>query len=496
MTTSLPVADIVTVTVSVSPAAPQARGFGTMLILGSTANLPLYSRIRTYGSLIGGVDADFASNTPEYQAAQAYFSQNPAPALVKIGRQFVAAQAGALLGGPASQLLSAYTAITAGGFDIAINGVNEQVSGLNFSGAASLTAVAALIQTALQSLVASTLCTYNTTTKQFVITSPTTGVSSTIGYALPPTHSGSPTDVSTLLALTNVAGAFGVTGIAIESMTAALTASAAFDPGWYGLALTSAVVQDVKDAAAWTEAGVYIFFNTIADANAESAAATSDLAYFMANLGYNRTAMFFDNVNSTLFESASAMAKLFAVDYTQPNSFITLKFKQAPGFAPVPLTETQRLALIGKNCNYYANFGGPNPMFAEGTVANGRFMDEVIGLDWLQAQIQNAIFTLLYTTPTKIPQTDKGAQRLVAAATVALEAARTAGLLAPGFWTGPPVGSVNTGDYLEKGYYVFAQPVANQSASDRGARKAPPLSAIGIGAGAIHSSAVGFVFQR
>lgn len=493
---SLPVADIVTVAVSVSPAAPQAKGFGTELILGTSAILPLYARVRTYTALVGGVDADFASNTLEYKAAAAVFSRNPAPSQVKIGRWFTAAQSGQLRGGTVSSLLSDYTGITNGGFDISINGTNRQIFALNLSGAADLPAVATLIQTKLAAAVAGTTCTWDATNKRFVIVvAASTGTGSTIGYAVAPTGGSSPTDQSTFLGLTSGAGGLAMAGIALETMSAALSASAAFDPNFYGLEVTSVVVQDRKDAAAWAQAAKVIFFNTISDANAEDAAATSDLAYFFKGLGYDHVVTFFDNVNSDLFLSSSAMACMFAVDYTQPNSFITLKFKQAVGYAPVPITETQRLALEGKNCNYYADFGGFS-MFANGVVANGRFIDEVIGLDWLQAQVQNAVFTAMATTPTKIPQTNAGALVLTQAISGALSAARTAGLLAPGYWTGPAVGEIKTGDFLENGYYVFASPVATQSASDRSARKAPAITAIGIGAGAIQSAAIGFTFQR
>lgn len=493
---SLPVADIVTVTISVSPAAPQAQGFGTELILGSSAVLSLDQRIRTYTALAGGVDADFASNTLEYKAAAAVFARNPAPSQVMIGRWFTAAQSGRLRGGSASALLAAYTGITNGGFDVSINGANKQIFGLDFSGAASLAAVATLIQTKLAAAVASTTCTWDAVYNRFVIVvAGTTGTGSTIGFASAPTGGSSPTDQSAFLGFTSVSGAAVYAGIAIESMTAALTASASFNPGWYGLGITSVVTQDAKDAAAYCQTAKKIFMLTIADANATDSTATSDLAYFFSNAGYDHTSVFFDNVNADLFESNSAMACMFAVDYTQPDSFITLKFKQAPGYAPVPITETQRLALEGKNCNYYADFGGFS-MFANGTVANGRFIDEVIGLDWLQAQVQNAVFTTLATATTKIPQTDTGVVRLTQAVSGALEKAKSAGLLAPGYWTGPTVGEIKTGDYLPNGYYVFAQPVAQQSASDRSARKAPPITAIGIGAGAIHSANVGFTFQR
>jgi hypothetical protein len=69
-----------------------------------------------------------------------------------------------------------------------------------------------------------------------------------------------------------------------------------------------------------------------------------------------------------------------------------------------------------------------------------------------------------------------------------LDQAVTNGYVAPGVWTGPPFGSIVTGQTLPKGYYVFAPPIASQSSADRAARKAPTIT-VGIKlAGAIHSA--------
>ena len=52
------------------------QGFGTAMILGYPTGWT--ERSRTYSS-ITGVAADFAVSTPEYKAANAYFSQSPRP---------------------------------------------------------------------------------------------------------------------------------------------------------------------------------------------------------------------------------------------------------------------------------------------------------------------------------------------------------------------------------------------------------------------------------
>lgn len=491
---TLSVDDIVRVDILVSPSAPVARGFGTMLLLGTETVLPLEERIRTYTTK-EGVAADFTTSSEPYRAALLYFGQSPAPRQLKVGRWFTAAQSGKLRGSAGvSSTLSSYTGITNGGFDILINGVNRQIFALDFSGAASMAAVAALIQTKLAAAVAGTTCTWTGTF--FLITAAgSTGTGSTVGFGGPPTGGSSPTDASTVLGLTLASGARSVNGIAVETVTDAWNASVAFDADFYGTHLTTpvaATVQNVKDSMAWANAGKYVYGYTTNDPNALVSSDTSNLFYYAKNLVYKRV---FGQWSNTPYASVSAMARAFAVDFDQPNSTLTLKFKQEPGVGvETSITETNRITLLAFNANFYASFGG-TPMLSNGRMADGTPFDQVHGTDWLAATIQNAVFTPLVQTPTKIPLTDPGVARIVQSASTAFRRGVNNGLLAPGVWQLTDIGTVKTGDLLDKGYEVFAGKVADLSASDRTTRTAPPVTAAAIGAGAIENVNIAVTFQ-
>lgn len=498
---SLPVSDIVNVSILVAPTAPTARGFGVGLVVGLGTSLPLEERIRSYSDL-AGVAVDFGTTTEEYKAAQAWFGQSPAPTRMKIGRRFSSGAAGHLRGGTASALLATYTGITNGGFDIVIDGVNRQIFALDFSAQVTMAGVAGVIQTKLAAALASTTCTWNATTNQFLITSPTVGTSSAVGYPTAPTGGSSPVDVKTTLALTNAAGALSVTGIAAETMTASLLALQAFDADFYHVTLTAdASTQDQKDAMAWAEsaASKVLFWFATGDANAPVSAATTDLGYYAKNLGYVRTVsdsdLAYPLVNTTLYESWAGAAIMATIDFTQPNAMKTLKFKQPAGFAAAALTTTQNANLDAKNYNRVVDRGGFK-MFEEGKTAAGRFIDEVIGLDWLQSALQTAIFGTLTSAPGRIPLTDAGAAMLVQAATGVFDQAVRNGLIAPGVWRGQNVGERKNGEFLETGYYVFAGSVADMLQADKDLRKSPPITGICIGAGAIHSVQPVITFQR
>ncbi len=490
---SLSVDGVVQVSILLSSPAPVARGFGTKLIMGKSTVLPLYARVKEYSDLTELV-VDFVSSTEEYKAAAIHFGQSPKPDTVKIGRQFLAAQAGSLRGGVASSTIDDYTGTTNGGFDITINGVNRQIFALDLSGAANMAAAAALIQTKLAAALASTTCVWDPTLLKFVITAPTTGTASIVLPAVAPTGGSSPTDVSTLLALTVGAGAKSVNGIAIESMTAAWDAAQIFDADFYFIDVTSAMTtQDKKDTMAWANSHVVEFFYTTNDPNALVTNDTGNLGYYAKNLTYRRVLGIYNGGSPYADESASALAAV--VDFDQPNSTITLMYKQLPGVAVDDLTSGQVAALQSYNLNYYIVRGGIN-VFENAKMADGTFQDEVHILDWFQAGAQNAIFTKLATTPTKIPQTNEGALILIDVLNNFAEKARSNGAVAPGKWKGSPFGELKTGDYMPKGYYFTAGLVEDMSDSDKAARKSPPITGAILLAGAIHTVSVQVTVQR
>ena len=129
-------------------------------------------------------------------------------------------------------------------------------------------------------------------------------------------------------------------------------------------------------------------------------------------------------------------------------------------------------------------------------MSNGDFFDERHGLDWLQNAVQTADFNTLYTSTTKIPQTDAGTTTRMANIEAVLEKAVTNGLFAPGKWTGGPFGQISTGDYLTKGYYTYAESVDDQLQVDREARKGVPIQVIGKLAGAVHYGSVAITVVR
>lgn len=492
---SLSVDGVVQISLVLSAPAPTARGFGKKLIVGKATTLALWQRVKEYFS-ITDLAVDFPSNTEEWKAADIHFKQtNPKrPESVKIGRQFLAAQAGSLRGGAVSDVYTDYTGITAGGFDITINGTNRQITGIDLSAQTTMAGIATQIQTRLAAALSSTTCTFDAVLKKFIVTSPTTGTSSIVLPAVAPTGGGSPSDQSATFGLTVGAGARSVNGIAIETMTAAWDGSYVFDPDFYFMGVTAAMsTQDKKDSGGWALSHVQQFFYTTNDAATLTTNDTGNLGYYFKNLSNRRAFGEYSGASPYACESASARAAV--VDFDQPNSTITLMYKQEPGVAPDDINTTQVAALKTYNLNYYINRGGIN-VLETGVMADGTFQDEVHNLDWYQAGIQNAIYAALVAA-NKIAQTDDGAVVILDACNTFSKKGVTNGMLSTkGTWTGPGFGELKTGDFMPRGFYFSAGAVKDMSAADKAARKSPPITGALILAGAIHTVAVQITIQR
>ena len=303
------------------------------------------------------------------------------------------------------------------------------------------------------------------------------------------TAPGSGVDIAPLFGFQSTQGGRLAVGSAVETLLEGVRACADKSTDWYGLycaPVTPQVDADNLAVAAFIEAAnpSRIFGITTQAAAVVDPAQSSDIASQLKALLYKRT--FIQYSSSSPYAAASLFGRSFTVDFTAQNSTITLKFKQEPGVAAETLSESQSVALTAKNCNVFVNYNNATAIIQQGVMCNGYFFDEVHGLDWLQNQAQTDIYNALYTSPTKIPQTDAGINVLVTTMDSTCEAGVNNGLIAPGVWSGPAVGALASGQTLAKGYYNYAAPVATQSSADRASRKAPVIQCAIKLAGAVH----------
>lgn len=488
MSNSLPVSRLVRVAVDLTPAAAQAQDLSTLLILGSTAVIDTVERFRAYES-IAAVAGDFGTSAPEYLTALLYFSQRPQPARLKVGRWVKTAAAGLLRGAPLSasqQQLNNFTAITSGGFTYTRDANSPtNVTGINLSGATNLNAVASIITAALTGAV----MVWNANFQRFELTSTLTGATSSISFLTAP---GSGTNIAGLLGMTESSpGAYRAPGQVAESAVAAASLfDANYGQQWYALMMLGASDAEHLAVAAYIEATntKHIYGVSTQDAGTLVAATDSDVASALRQAGYNKTLVQFSS--SSPYAVASLLGRAITINYGGNNTVITLAFKQQPGIVAENLTSTQADALKAKRCNAFLSFQNDTNIILNGVVSSGEFIDTITGTDALAVEVQSALYNLLYTSRTKIPQTDAGMHLMVTTVEDVMGRYVTNGLLAPGVWNSGGFGTLEQGDFLQKGFYVFAPRVSTQSVEDRAARKSVPIQVAAKLAGAVHEVSI------
>lgn len=273
-----------------------------------------------------------------------------------------------------------------------------------------------------------------------------------------------------------------------ETLAQAITAVLQYTD-WYGLGIAGdddLTAEEIVETSAAIQASSLsrVFAVTSSDPGIIDSASTTDIASALKAAGYGRT--FVQYSTKSKYAALSAFGRAFTVNFTGNNTTLTLKFKTEPGVTYETLTSSQAAAIDAKNTNVYVYYANDTAILQQGVMSNGDFFDERHGLDWLQNYVQTNLFNLLYTSTTKIPQTEAGITRLLTNVEQSLDQAVSNGLVAPGVWNGGDIGQISSGDTLTKGYYVYAQPLATQAQADREARKAPLIQAAIKLAGAVH----------
>ncbi|MDF0501626.1 DUF3383 domain-containing protein [Burkholderia cenocepacia] len=483
MSNGLPVSRLINVTINLAALAAQGANMNTGLILGPSAIIDTNERARSYGS-INDVMADFGTNTPEYFAAALYFNQVPQPQQLMIGRWAKTATSGSLRGGvlsTAQQDMTVWKAVTAGAFNITIDGTAKTVTALDFSAQTNLNGVATVINA---KLTGATIA-WNGT--QFVVTSGTSGTSSTVGYATAP---GSGTDVSSMLGLTSNLAGTPSAGIAPEQpVDAAAVFLDRFANQFLGLDFADASITDAQHlaVAALIEADQrHIYGITTQNPQVLDSTVSTDIASKLQALKLKYTILQYSS--STPYAVSSLLGRLLTVNFDGNNTTITLMFKQEPSVAAEQLTSTQANTLQAKNCNVFVNYSNDTSIIQYGVTPSGIYVDSVYNAIWFRNRIETDVYNLLYQSPTKIPQTDGGNAQIAATIAAACEAGVNNGYLAPGVWNSAGFGALNQGDTLAKGYYVYQPAIATQSQADREARKSVVFQVAGKEAGAIHGA--------
>lgn len=174
---------------------------------------------------------------------------------------------------------------------------------------------------------------------------------------------------------------------------------------WYALISTERELQTVLDIAEWVETRIKLFGTASADPtiiNVDAGVDNTSIAARLNQNGYIRSFVMYHQDAAFDYPEAAWFGRVLPLE---PGSE-TWKFKTLNTISYSNLTTTQQNRAFAKKCNTYQFVGGVG-MTANGTTAQGEYIDIVRGIDWLTATIQRFVFAILVNNP-KVPYTDAG----------------------------------------------------------------------------------------
>jgi len=206
--------------------------------------------------------------------------------------------------------------------------------------------------------------------------------------------------------------------VAVNPVGDDLTAINNANNTWYALIATDRTPSTVKLIADWVETRIKLFGTASADPviiNSPAGTDTTSIAAILNQAGYVRTFVMYHQDANFDYPEAAWFGRVLPLE---PGSE-TWKFKTLNTISYSNLTTTQSNNALAKRANTYEFVAGVG-ITANGTVAQGEYIDIVRGIDWLTARIQEYVFTTLVNVP-KIPYTNAGIAVIQAQVLRALE---------------------------------------------------------------------------
>ena len=470
---TLPLSDIVNISVVVSPAATIGSNFNLGLIVGTSTIISASDRVKVYTGLSDMINAGFTSIMPEYKAAQIYFSQSSQPTQIAVGRWDKTGSETEVQAVTACRQKNTdwYACYLCNATKTNIEAISAYVEAAQPSSVFFYTTVDSDVLAGTDGNIMKVLkaAGYMRSIGQY-------SSSGDILTAGKEASAGSPsTDIS---GTTSPTFKIAVDGD-VTSHSLTLT-PAGLNTGILIAAAMQVAIRALSGAyAAMTVTftnNVYVITSGTVGINSKvriTNGATNDVAAAL-KIGAANSAVDTDGSYTSGDAAVAIMGYAMGANTGLANTAYILAYKAEVGATPELLTEDQITIINNQNGNYYINRGNTSNMFQQGVSANGTHFDELINLDMLKSDIQLAVINLL-TGVSKVPQTESGVTLLISVIAKACNKAKDRGFLAPGVWNAPSILSLNTGDALSQGYIILAASIASQSEDDRANRIAPPI---------------------
>ncbi len=274
---------------------------------------------------------------------------------------------------------------------------------------------------------------YDTLRDAFVVSSPTVGVNSTIGFAT----AGA---LSTGLMLTSATGAVTSQGAAAATPAGVMASVVNNTQNWATFMTVAEQTLANKEAfAAWVQTTNQRYLYVCQDSDASPTTSPDATGSFgnIVNAANDTGVMPVYDISGTGALAAFQCAIAASINFNQQNGRTVFAFRGQAGLAAQVTNETIYNNLLANGYNCYASFATANQLFTQnqpGQVSGAfAWADTYINQIYLNSQFQLALMTLLATVPS-VPYVTRG-YNLIRGALV--------GTAATG--TSPPTGPIQQG---------------------------------------------------
>jgi hypothetical protein len=485
------ISNVVQVQLLKEPQLAQRANVNTIAVFTSElGKLSSANRTEIYTDLASVAD-DFGTTSEFYDFASVFFQQTPNPvsangylvaAFWRATDETVDATAAVLTGAQLVEdtVVGELQQISDGSLDIDVDGLIENLTGLDFRTVLTLDDIADVLDTALSGATATV------DNLSIVITSDTTGALSTLTFVTDPATG---TYVGNVLKLATGTGASLVQGAASDVLTAETKEEAlvAADTGFRSFVFIDQPTDgEREDLAAYAQANNLISGDVFSGADYLEVDATN-VVWKIKLAGQTNYRMFYDKNNDRKL-AIGVLSRMQTVLFTGTNTANTENLKNIVGVQPVDYTQSEINKAYNVGLDVYTTIKNVSVML---TSPANDFFDNVYNLIAYIDALETDTFNLLKAATTKIPQTVRGVNQLVDSIEKTTEGFVRAGVFAAGTWTSPELfGDPDTlrEQVRTKGYYVFANRLSDQPQSDRQERKSPPIQIAVKNAAAIHKA--------
>ncbi len=396
--------------------------------------------------------------------------------------QYNTASVGAYLrSGSVSSLTLAQLQAFSGTLIVVVDGVTKTSGTINLAAATSFSNAATLISAGFSGGVP--VCTYDSQRAAFILTSGTTGASSTIGYCAG--------TLATNLKFTQATSATISPGAIAATPSGAMTTVAAVIQNWATfMTLWEPNTTDCINFAIWSNAQnqrfLYVGWDT--DPNAAVSADTTNFGYLVDQADYNGVCPVYMTAANAAANGPTVAAficgAIGSVNFSQVNGRVTFAYKSQAGIIADVVDAQTAVNLTANGYNFYGAYATANDQFTflqPGQVAGvWTWMDPYVNQIFLNSQFQLALMELEIGA-LSIPYNQQGYGMIRAACMDPIQQGLLFGAIRPGVNLSNlqkaqlnQAAGVDIATTIEQqGWYLQ---ILDATAQIRGLRGAPPMT--------------------